>query len=48
MTAETGMDNGLTDALVRSRRYFTRGTVSEDLINALHPEIPRLIDVRIG
>ncbi len=31
MTAETGMDNGLTDALVRSRRYFTRGTVSEDL-----------------
>ena len=31
MTAETGMDNGLTDALVRTRRYFTRGTVSEDL-----------------
>ena len=25
------MDNGLTDALVRSRRFFTRGTVSEDL-----------------
>ena len=31
MTAETGMDNGLTDALVRSRRFFTKGTVSDDL-----------------
>ena len=31
VTTETGMDNGLTDALVRSRRFFTRGTVSEDL-----------------
>ncbi len=28
---ETGMDNELVDALVRSRRFFTRGTVSEDL-----------------
>ena len=25
------MDSGLTDALVRSRRFFTRGTVSDDL-----------------
>ncbi len=31
MTTETGMDNGLTDALVRSRRFFTKGTVSDDL-----------------
>ena len=31
MTSETGMDNGLVDALVRSRRFFTKGKVSEDL-----------------
>jgi nitrate reductase alpha subunit len=31
VTNETGMDNGLTDALVRSRRFFTKGMVSADL-----------------
>jgi nitrate reductase alpha subunit len=31
VSTETGMDNGLIDALVRSRRYFTKGTVSQDL-----------------
>ena len=30
-TTEAGMDGSLTEALVRSRRYFTRGEVSEDL-----------------
>ena len=28
---EAGLDGRLSDALVRSRRYFTRGTVSDDL-----------------
>ena len=28
---EVGMDGALEDALVRSRRFFTRGTVSDDL-----------------
>ena len=28
---EVGMDGALSDALVRSRRFFTRGTVSDDL-----------------
>ena len=28
---EVGLDGSLTDALVRSRRYFTKGEVSEDL-----------------
>jgi nitrate reductase alpha subunit len=28
---EVGLDGPLVDALVRSRRYFTRGTVSDDL-----------------
>jgi nitrate reductase alpha subunit len=28
---EIGMDGALTDAMVRSRRYFTKGTVSDDL-----------------
>ena len=39
MTPEPGMDSGLTDALVRSRRFFTRGTVSTDLLywNTLYP-----------
>ena len=31
MTTGTGMDNELIDALVRSRRFFTRGTISDDL-----------------
>ncbi|GAA2805685.1 nitrate reductase subunit alpha [Kribbella solani] len=32
MTPEKpGLDNGLTDALVRTRRYFTKGKVSDDL-----------------
>ena len=31
MTTLPGMDGALSDALVRSRRYFTRGTVSDDL-----------------
>ncbi|UFU01857.1 nitrate reductase subunit alpha [Ruania suaedae] len=30
-TREIGLDGGLSDALLRSRRYFTRGTVSDDL-----------------
>jgi nitrate reductase alpha subunit len=30
-TREVGLDSPLVDALVRSRRYFTRGTVSDDL-----------------
>jgi nitrate reductase alpha subunit len=28
---EVGMDGGVSDALLRSRRFFTRGTVSDDL-----------------
>ena len=28
---EVGLDGGLSDALVRTRRFFTKGTVSEDL-----------------
>ncbi|HET9499252.1 MAG TPA: nitrate reductase subunit alpha [Marmoricola sp.] len=31
MTAEPGLDTPLVDALVRSRRFFTKGTVSDDL-----------------
>ncbi|MDX6282535.1 MAG: nitrate reductase / nitrite oxidoreductase, alpha subunit, partial [Kribbellaceae bacterium] len=31
MNNEPGMDGALADALVRSRRFFTKGTVSEDL-----------------
>ena len=31
MTTLPGMDGAISDALVRSRRYFTRGTVSDDL-----------------
>ncbi len=31
MTKDIGLDGALADALVRSRRFFTRGTVSEDL-----------------
>ena len=31
MSKDIGMDGPLSDALVRSRRFFTRGTVSEDL-----------------
>ncbi|HEY0950964.1 nitrate reductase subunit alpha [Nocardioides sp.] len=30
-TSQPGLDGALSDALVRSRRYFTRGTVSDDL-----------------
>ena len=30
-TSKPGLDGALSDALVRSRRYFTRGTVSDDL-----------------
>ena len=30
-TSDIGMDGALSDALVRSRRFFTRGTVSTDL-----------------
>ena len=28
---DVGMDGALADALVRSRRFFTKGTVSSDL-----------------
>ena len=31
MTTLPGMDGAISDALVRSRRYFTRGSVSDDL-----------------
>ncbi len=31
MSKDIGMDGPLADALVRSRRFFTRGKVSEDL-----------------
>ena len=31
LSTDIGMDGPLADALVRSRRFFTRGTVSEDL-----------------
>ncbi len=31
MSARAGLDSPLVDALVRTRRYFTRGTVSDDL-----------------
>ncbi|WP_350275770.1 nitrate reductase subunit alpha [Kribbella sp. HUAS MG21] len=30
-TTDLGLDDGLTEALVRTRRYFTRGKVSDDL-----------------
>ncbi|TCO20406.1 nitrate reductase alpha subunit [Kribbella steppae] len=30
-TTETGLDGGLSEALVRTRRYFTRAEVSDDL-----------------
>ena len=30
MTERAGLDGGLTDALVGTRRYFTKGTVSDD------------------
>ena len=30
-TSDIGMDGSLTEALVRSRRFFTKGTVSDDL-----------------
>jgi nitrate reductase alpha subunit len=32
----TGLDDGLAEALVRTRRYFTKGTVSEDLRTLHH------------
>ena len=31
MSKDIGMDGPVADALVRSRRFFTKGTVSEDL-----------------
>jgi nitrate reductase / nitrite oxidoreductase, alpha subunit len=33
---ETGMDGGFAEALVRSRRFFTKGEVSEDLRSLHH------------
>ena len=29
--SEIGLDGGLSEALVRTRRYFTKGVVSDDL-----------------
>ncbi len=34
--SETRLDDGLAEALVRTRRYFTRGTVSDDLRTLHH------------
>ena len=41
--ASVGLDNGLVDALVRSRRFFTRGEVSPDL-RTLHKRGGRTAD----
>ena len=35
--SDIGMDGALSDALVRSRRFFTRGTVSADLRTLSQP-----------